>query len=121
MPNQSNKRSQKMPPDAQDENTWQLAVWLHDNAPVIYAALAAMSTAALRTYLDTGRITGRDICEWLICGIFVVSSRPLWPQMGLGDEYGAFIGVTVGMLGARLLRVSVEAIFGKLIARIGGK
>ncbi len=121
MPNQSDKRSKDMPPDPHDENTWQLAVWLHENAPVLYATLAAITTAALKTYMDNGRITGRDICEWLICGIFVASSRPLWGQIGLGDEYGAFIGVIVGMLGARVLRVAAEAICGKIISRINGK
>ena len=122
MPNRhTRKRRNAMTPDPNDHLAWKLLALIHNHTPWLYAGGAAMVTAALRTYLDTGKITGRDVCEWIICGMFVASSKPAWGVLGMGDEYGAFIGVIVGMLGARVLRVIAESALGKFVERIGGK
>lgn len=122
MPNRhQHQRRDDMTPDPHDQHTWKIVALLHEHAPWLYAGLAATVTAALRTYLDTGRITGRDICEWMICGIFVATSRPVWAMVGLGDEYGMFIGVIIGMVGARVLRVIAETAIKRLLSRFGGR
>lgn len=99
-----------MPPDPHDENTWRLVSWVNDNWAWIVAGLVTVCMALLRAYLDRVQITGRDVAEAFMCGLFVTVSRPVMLAFGVNEEWAIFIGAVVGCLGARFFRPILETI-----------
>lgn len=111
-----------MPPEPHDENTWRIVAWINENWAWIVAGAVTVLMALLRAYLDRVKITGRDVAEATMCGVFVMVSRPVMLAFGINEEWAIFIGAVVGCLGARFFRPILESIAHSFIAsKTGGR
>lgn len=111
-----------MPPEPHDEMTWKIIAWINDNWAWIIAGLVTVCMALLRAYLDRVKITGKDVAEAMMCGIFVTVSRPVMLAFGVNEEWAIFVGAVVGCLGARFFRPILESIArGFISSRTGGR
>ncbi|WP_417861874.1 phage holin family protein [Vreelandella venusta] len=115
------QRVSRMPPDPHDHKTWELALWLQVNAPWLVAGIVAIFMVLLRAYLDKVKLTKKDVAEAIICGAFVMTSRPVMASMGISDDWAIFIGVVTGFLGVRFFRPAVEAMARHVLNSRGGK
>ena len=111
-----------MPPEPHDEMTWRIAAWINDNWAWIFAGLVTASMALLRAYLDRVKLTKRDVAEAVMCGIFVMVSRPVMLAFSINEEWAIFVGAVVGCLGARFFRPILESIArGFISSKTGGR
>lgn len=77
--------------------------WIAENAPAIWAGLAAAGVSALMNIKDEKpkKYTYTSAC---VCGIVGVSLSGLMSHFGLEPGWATFIGCVVGFLGADKLR-----------------
>lgn len=77
--------------------------WIADNAPAIWAGLAAGGVSALMNIKD-GKPKKYTITSACVCGIVGVSLSGLMSHFGLEPGWATFLGCFVGFLGADKLR-----------------
>lgn len=111
-----------MPPEPHDEMTWRIVAWINDNWAWIVAGLVTMLMVLLRAYLDRVAITRKDVSEAIMCGVFVMSSRPVMLAVGINEDWAIFIGAIVGCLGAKFFRPILESVArGFISSKTGGR
>lgn len=77
--------------------------WIAENAPAIWAGLAAGGVSALMNIRD-GKPKKYTFTSACVCGIVGVSLSGLMSHFGLESGWATFIGCVVGFLGADKLR-----------------
>lgn len=114
-----------MPPDPHDADTWRIVAWLNHNSAWITAGILCFVIALLRSVMDNGRVTRKDVAESLICGLMVSVSRPVLTEMTIpfvgiqiNDQSAMFIAGMVGFLGVRYMRPLIEKVS---VLRRGGR
>lgn len=93
-----------------DPTLWaMLLAWLHEHAPVVYAACLALVTAALRI-----RYRGGTWCQALleapICMLLTLSVAPILEQFELSQDLATAAGVWIGYFGVRKVAGWIERV-----------
>lgn len=83
---------------------WETSLnWVAENAPAIYAGLAAIGVSSMMSIRD-GKPKKYTITSAIVCGIIGMSLSGLMTHVGLPSNAASLVGGIVGFLGADKLR-----------------
>jgi lambda family phage holin len=83
---------------------WEISLkWIAENAPAIYAGLAAIGVSSMMSIKD-GKPKKYTITSAIVCGIIGMSLSGLMTHFGLPANASSLVGGVVGFLGADKLR-----------------
>ncbi|MHA6159506.1 phage holin, lambda family [Pseudomonas sichuanensis] len=96
-------------PDRPDTWTFFFA-WLEHNWPVLYSALLAVITAALRVAYGGGSFR-QLVVEAPLCGALALSASHGLPLVGIPIAAAPFFGGVIGLLGVEFVRAAAKKVF----------
>ncbi|UAN47022.1 phage holin, lambda family [Serratia sp. JSRIV001] len=87
-----------------DQGFWEDSLkWIADNAPALYAGLAAIGVSSMMNIKD-GQPKKYTITSAIVCGIVATSLSGLLEHVGLPSSAAALVGGIIGFIGADKLR-----------------
>lgn len=95
---------------------WEISLkWIAENAPAIYAGLAAIGVSSMMSIKD-GKPKKYTITSAIVCGIIGMSMSGLMTHFGLPDNASSLVGGGIGFLGADKLRDIANAFFTRRVS-----
>jgi lambda family phage holin len=99
-----------------DQGFWGASLkWIAENAPAIYAGLAAVGVSSMMNIKD-GKPKKYTITSSIVCGIIGMSLSGLMTHVGLPANASALVGGIVGFIGADKLRDIATAMVNRRVS-----